>query len=262
MNLCLDLKLKKAPFYQMHKYQILVEYVGSNFRGWQIQKKGKTVQGLIQEKISKLLKQKILIFGSGRTDTGVHAVEQSAHFECKNKINHLDKFIKSINHFLNKEGVAILKIKKKNNNFHARFSAKMRIYRYIIINRLGGTVLENNRAWHIMKELDIELMKKGAKKLIGTKDFSTFRASSCRAKSPVKTMKLVKIKSLKDKIEIEFKSQSFLQQQVRSMVGCLKYLGEKKWSLKKFDSVLRSKKRILCAPPAPPEGLYLMRVIY
>jgi tRNA pseudouridine38-40 synthase len=192
----------------------------------------------------------------------VHAVEQSAHFECKNQIYHLDKFIKSINHFLNKEGVAILKIKKKKNNFHARFSAKMRVYRYIIINRLGRPVLENDRAWHIMKKLDVKLMKKGAKKLIGRKDFSTFRASSCRAKSPVKTMELVKIKSSKNKIEIEFKSQSFLQQQVRSMVGCLKYLGEKKWSLKKFDRVLRSKKRILCAPPAPPEGLYLMRVIY
>ncbi len=246
----------------MYKYQILVEYVGSDFRGWQIQKKGKTIQGLIQEKISKLLKEKILIFGSGRTDTGVHAIEQSAHFECKNKIDNLEKFIKSMNHFLNKEGVAILKIKRKNNNFHARFSAKMRIYRYVIINRLSGPVLDNNRAWHIMKELDIKLMKKGAKKLIGTKDFSTYRASSCRAKSPIKTIKLVKIRSSKNKIEIEFKSQSFLQQQVRSMVGCLKYLGEKKWSLKKFDKVLKSKKRILCAPPAPPEGLYLMRVIY
>ena len=105
-------------------------------------------------------------------------------------------------------------------------------------------------------------MKKGAQKLIGTKDFSVFRASSCRAKSPIKTIKLVKIKSTKDKIEIEFRSQSFLQQQVRSMVGCLKYLGEKKWSLKKFESVMKSKKRILCAPPAPPEGLYLTRIIY
>ncbi len=246
----------------MHRYQILIEYVGSNFRGWQVQKKGNTIQGLIQEKISKLLKQKILVFGSGRTDTGVHAIEQSAHFDCDNKIHHLDKFAKSINHFLNKEGVSILSIKKKNNNFHARFSAKMRIYRYIIINRLSGPVLENNRGWHVMKELDLSLMKKGARKLIGTKDFSTFRASSCRAKSPIKTMKLVKIKSSKNKIEIEFRSKSFLQQQVRSMVGCLKYLGEKKWSLKKFESILRSKKRILCAPPAPPEGLYLTRVIY
>ena len=113
-----------------------------------------------------------------------------------------------------------------------------------------------------MKELDLDLMKKGAKMLIGTKDFSTFRASSCRAKSPIKTMRLVKIKSSKNKVEIEFRSQSFLQQQVRSMVGCLKYLGEKKWSLKKFESVMKSKKRVLCAPPAPPEGLYLVRVIY
>ena len=129
----------------MYRYQILIEYVGTNFRGWQVQKKGKTIQGLIQEKISKLLKEKILLFGSGRTDTGVHAVEQSAHFDCKKKIYQLDKFIKSINHFLNIEGVTILRVKRKNNNFHARFSAKMRIYKYIIINRLSRPVLENKR---------------------------------------------------------------------------------------------------------------------
>ena len=246
----------------MFRYQILIEYVGTNFRGWQIQKKGKTIQGLIQENISKLLKEKILLFGSGRTDTGVHAIEQSAHFDCRNKINKIDQFLKSINYFLQKEGVVVLKIKRKNNNFHARFSAKMRIYKYIIINRISGPVLEKNRGWHIMKKLDSKLMKKGAKKLIGTKDFSTFRASSCRAKSPIKTMKLVKIKTLKDRIEIEFRSQSFLQKQVRSMVGCLKYLGEKKWSLKKFESIIKLKKRTLCAPPAPPEGLYLSRIIY
>ena len=246
----------------MFKYQILVEYVGTNFRGWQVQKKGKTIQGLIQEKISNLLKEKIILLGSGRTDTGVHAIEQSAHFECKNEIKNFDKFLKSMNHFLKKDGVTILKIKKKSKNFHARFSAKIRIYKYVIINRLSSPVLDNNRCWHIMKELDVAAMKKGAKKLIGTKDFSTFRASSCRAKSPIKTMKYIKIKSYKNKIEIEFRSQSFLQQQVRSMVGCLKYLGEKKWSIKKFENVIKSKKRILCAPPAPPEGLYLARVIY
>ena len=246
----------------MFRYQILIEYVGTNFRGWQVQKKGKTIQGLVQEKISNILKEKIILFGSGRTDTGVHAIEQSAHFDCTNKINKLDSFLLSINHFLNKDGVTILKIKKRNNDFHARFSAKMRIYKYIIINRLSRPVLENNRGWHVMKELDLFLMKEGAKMLIGTKDFSTFRASSCRAKSPIKTMKIVKVKSSKNKIILEFRSQSFLQQQVRSMVGCLKYLGEKKWSLKKFESVMRSKKRDLCAPPAPPEGLFLERVIY
>ncbi len=175
---------------------------------------------------------------------------------------YFDRFLKSINYFLNKNGVAILKIRKKSNKFHARFSAKIRIYKYIIINRLSGPALENNRGWHIIKDLDLTVMKKGAKKLVGTKDFSTFRASSCRAKSPIKTMKYVKIKSLKNKIEIEFSSQSFLQQQVRSMVGCLKYLGEKKWSLKKFENVMKSKKRALCAPPAPPQGLFLVRIIY
>ena len=246
----------------MPRYQLLIEYAGTNFRGWQVQKNGKTIQGLIQKKISKLLKEKIILYGSGRTDSGVHAIEQSAHFECKNKIKKLDIFTKSINHFLNKYGITILKIKRKNHNFHARFSAKMRVYKYMIINRLGAPALEKNRGWHIMKELDLELMKKGAKKLIGTKDFSTFRASTCRAKSPVKTMKLVKVKSSNNRIEIEFRSQSFLQQQVRSMVGCLKYLGEKKWTLKKFENVMNSKKRSLCAPPAPPEGLYLFRVIY
>ena len=246
----------------MLKYQILIEYVGTNFRGWQVQKKGKTIQGLIQDKISVLLKEKINLLGAGRLDKGVHAIEQSAHFECKTKIINLNKFLKSINFFLNKDMVTILKIKKQNKDFHARYSAKMRIYRYVIINRISESVLDQNRNWHIINDLDIEMMKKAAKKLVGTNDFSTFRAASCRAKSPIKTMKSVKIKSKNKKIEIEFQSQSFLQQQVRSMVGCLKYVGEKKWSLKKFILVMNSKKRALCAPPAPPEGLYLVRVIY
>ena len=246
----------------MPRYQIYIEYEGTYFRGWQVQKKGKTIQGLVQEKISKILKENIILSGSGRTDAGVHAIEQSAHFDCKIRIKQIEKFLKSINYFLNKERIAILKIRKRNDNFHARFSAKMRIYQYIIYNRLSAPVLQSNRGWHIIKKLDLELMKKGAKKLIGTKDFSSFRASSCRAKSPIKTMKLVNLKSNKNKIIIEFRSQSFLQQQVRSMVGCLKYLGEKKWSLKKFEKVLKLKKRSLCAPPAPPEGLYLYRVIY
>ena len=246
----------------MARYQLLIEYVGTNFRGWQIQKKGSTIQGLIQEKLSKLLKEKIILNGSGRTDTGVHAIEQSAHFDCKNKIIDLAKFLKSINHFLNNKGIAITKIKKRSNEFHSRFSAKQRIYKYIIFNQISAPVIEKQRGWHVRKPLDLNLIKKGAKKLVGTNDYSTFRSSSCHAKSPIKTIKSIKIKSSKNKIEMEFKSQSFLQQQVRSMVGCLKYLGEKKWSLKKFIFVLNSKKRVLCAPPAPPEGLYLARVIY
>ena len=246
----------------MHRYQILIEYVGTNFIGWQIQSKGKSIQKLIQTKLSKLLKEKILLIGSGRTDAGVHATEQSAHFECKKEIQNLDKFIKSVNHFVNDMNISIINIKKRSINFHARFSAKQRIYKYVILNRLSRPSIDKERGWHIIKELDVTLMKEGAKKLLGTKDFSTFRSSSCNAKSPIRTMKSIKIKSIKGRIEIQFKSQSFLQQQVRSMVGCLKYLASKKWNLKKFDFVLKSKKKILCAPPAPAEGLFLEKVIY
>jgi len=246
----------------MHRYQVLIEYVGTNFVGWQIQSNGKSIQKLIQTKLSKLLKEKVSLLGSGRTDSGVHAIEQSAHFDCKKEIQNLKKFLKSINHFVNDMRVSIINIKKKKLNFHARFSAKQRVYKYIIFNRSSRPSIERERGWHIIKELDISLMKKGAKKLLGTKDFSTFRSSSCNAKSPIRTMKSIKIKSIKGKIEIQFKSKSFLQQQVRSMVGCLKYLAEKKWDLKKFDLVLKSKKRIFCAPPAPAEGLFLEKVIY
>ena len=246
----------------MYRYQVLIEYVGTNFVGWQIQSNGKSIQKLIQTKLSKLLKEKVSLLGSGRTDAGVHAIEQSAHFDCKKEIQNIDKFLKSVNHFVNNMGVSILSIKKKNLNFHARFSAKQRIYKYIIFNRLSKPSIEKERGWHIIRDLDISLMKKGAKKLLGTKDFSTFRSSSCNAKSPIRTMKSIKIRLIKGRVEIKFKSQSFLQQQVRSMVGCLKYLAEKKWDLKKFDLIIKSKKRTLCAPPAPAEGLFLEKVIY
>ena len=246
----------------MHRYQILIEYVGTNFIGWQIQPKGQSIQKLIQIKISKLLKEKINLVGSGRTDSGVHAIEQSAHFDCKKKIINLNKFLQSVNYFLNLKLVSITNIKKKNLNFHARFSAKQRIYTYIIFNRISKPSIEKNRGWHIRKKLDLKLMKKGAKKLLGTNDFSTFRSSSCNSKSPIRTIKSVKIKEVKNKIQIQFKSKSFLQQQVRSMVGCLKYLAEKKWDLRKFEGVFKSKKRTLCAPPAPAHGLFLEKVIY
>ena len=129
----------------MFRYQVLIEYVGTNFRGWQIQTKGKTIQGLIQERISKLLKEKITLYGAGRLDKGVHALGQSAHFESKKKIENLNKFLKSLNHFLNKEMITIIEIKKREKDFHARFSAKMRVYRYIIINRLSRPVIDRNK---------------------------------------------------------------------------------------------------------------------
>ena len=135
----------------MIRYQLLIEYVGTNFRGWQIQKKGSTIQGLIQEKLTKLLKQKIILNGSGRTDTGVHAIEQSAHFDCKNEIKDLTKFLKSINFFLNDKGIAIKKIKKRSNKFHSRFSAKQRIYKYIIFNQISEPMIEKKEVGMLEK---------------------------------------------------------------------------------------------------------------
>ena len=246
----------------MHRYQILIEYVGTKFIGWQIQKNGNSIQGLIERKLSKVLKQKITVVGSGRTDSGVHAIEQSAHFDFKEKIKDQKKFLNSVNYFLNKKLVSILKIKKKPTLFHARHSAKMRSYVYIIYNRESPTSLNKERGWHVRKKLNLNLMNKGAKKLIGTFNYSTFRSSSCGAKSPIRTIKKFTISKYKNTIQIRIKSRSFLQQQVRSMVGCLKYLGEERWNLKYFEKVFKSKKRSLCAPPAPANGLFLEKISY
>ena len=138
MNLCLDQKSKKVQIWIMHRYHIIIEYLGTKLVGWQIQSKGKSIQRLIQKNLSKLLHEKILVVGSGRTDAGVHAIEQSAHFDCKKKIQNLKIFIKSMSHFLNNKDVSIIDIKKKNLDFHARFSAKQRIYKYIIFNQLSA----------------------------------------------------------------------------------------------------------------------------
>ena len=246
----------------MNRYQILIEYLGTSFVGWQIQAKGISVQKIIQSTLSKLLKRKITLYGSGRTDSGVHALEQSAHFDLNFQIKNIDKLIKSLNYFLNKKKVSIIDIKRKKLNFHARHSAKERSYIYLILNRKAMSTINIDRVWHVRKKLDLNLIKKGAKILIGTHDFSTFRATNCNAKSPVRTMNGITITKSKNKIKFKFKSKSFLKSQVRSMVGCLKYLGEKKWSLIKFENVFKNKDRKKVAPPAPACGLYLEKIIY
>jgi len=246
----------------MNRYQILIEYDGTLFVGWQIQKKGRSIQKIVQSALTKLLKQNIILFSAGRTDSGVHAREQSAHFDVINNIQNINKLIKSLNFFLNNKKISIINIKKKKNNFHARYSAKERIYLYIILNRFSTSTLNENREWHIRKKLDINLIRKGAKKLIGTHDFSTFRSSNCGSKSPIRTINKIIVSKSDNRIKLKFKSKSFLKNQVRSMVGCLKYLGEKKWNLKKFESVLLKKDRKKVAPPAPACGLYLEKIIY
>ena len=246
----------------MFNYLIKIEYDGTNFVGWQSQKNGRSIQDSVEKALKKVLKNKIKISGSGRTDKGVHALSQYANFKSKKKINEKNFFLNSMNFFLKKRLISILDLQTVDKEFHARFSAKLRTYEYLIVNRQGNLSIDRNRAWHVKKKINLKLMKKGAKLLEGTHDFSIFRASSCSAKSPVKKMHPIKIINVNGKIKIRFTSISFLQNQVRSMVGCLKYLSTGKWSITDFKKAFLSKKRSLCAPPAPACGLYLLNVKY
>ena len=245
----------------MQRYKLDIEYDGTLFVGWQFQKNGLSIQEVLQNAIFNLSKEKVIITGAGRTDSGVHALAQVAHFDLKKKIKK-NNLLTGLNQHIGNNPINILKIKKVNKKFHSRFDAKVRTYQYVIINRQTPLALEKNKAWHIRKKINIYDMKKGAKLLLGTHDFSTFRSSSCGANSPIKTMKSISIKKNKDKIILRFMSKSFLQQQVRSMVGCLKYLGEGKWNITDFKKSFNSKSRMKCAPPAPACGLYLTKINY
>jgi tRNA pseudouridine38-40 synthase len=246
----------------MFNYLVQIEYDGLNFVGWQSQKNGKSVQDCIELALKKVLKIKIKINGAGRTDKGVHAYSQYANFKVRKKINDKKKFLDSINFFLQKKLISIINIHEKKENFHARYNAKLRTYEYLIMNRRGNLSIYKNRAWHVKKKMDLNLIKRGAKLLEGTHNFSTFRSSSCSAKSPIKKIYPIKISKIKDLIRIRISSKSFLQNQVRSMVGCLKYLSTNKWSINQFKKAFKSKKRNNCAPPAPACGLYLFKIKY
>ncbi len=245
----------------MQRYKIKVEYEGTPFVGWQFQKNGQSVQEVLQNAIFNFSREKVVVTGAGRTDSGVHALEQVAHFDLKKKMQK-KSLLPAINQNIRNKSVAVIKINKVNKKFHARYDAKKRTYLYLIINRQSPLAIQKNKAWHIKKKLDVQAMKKGAKLLLGTHNFSTFRSASCGAKSPIRTMEKILIKKNKDKITLQFTSRSFLQQQVRSMVGCIKYLGEGRWNLVNFKKTFKSKDRSKCAPPAPACGLYLQSVSY
>jgi len=246
----------------MFNYLIKIEYDGTNFVGWQSQKNGKSIQDSIEKALKKVLGTKIKVIGAGRTDKGVHAYSQVANFKLKKKIDNKKIFLNSINFFLKNKLISILDVKKQKKDFHARFSAVLRTYEYLIINRQGTLSIYKNKAWHVKKKIDLDLMKKGAKLFEGKHDFSTFRAASCSAKSPLKKIYPIKISKIGEIIKIKVSSKSFLQNQVRSMVGCLKHLSTYKWSLDDFKKAFKSKKRINCAPPAPACGLYLSKIKY
>ena len=246
----------------MYNFLIKIEYDGTKFVGWQYQKNGVSIQEKIEQALKKVLNCNIKIIGAGRTDKGVHAFSQFANFLVTKKIEDNNKFLNSMNFFLSKNLISIIEVKEKKKDFHARHHAKERVYEYQIVNRQGSLSIDKNKSWHIKKKIDMNLLKKGARLLEGTHDFSTFRAASCSAKSPIKKMNFIKILRREGKILIRFSSKSFLQNQVRSMVGSLKYLSTSKWNYDYFKKVFKSKKRVKCAPPAPACGLYLFKIKY
>ena len=245
----------------MPRYKAIVEYDGTNFEGWQSQPNGNTIQQFIEDSFIKISLKKIKIFGSGRTDSGVHALGQVFHFDYDEELD-CKKIKVSCNHFLRDHLISILSLEKTDSDFDARRDATMRTYLYKIVNRKSPLALSKNKAWHLITELDFESMKQAAKIFLGEHDFSTFRSSSCEAKSPVRDIKVSNLSQVNEEIIYEIQSRSFLQHQVRSIVGAIKLVGEGKWALTDIKSALDSKDRKKCAPPAPSCGLYLKEVKY
>jgi tRNA pseudouridine38-40 synthase len=245
----------------MPRYKLLIEYDGGGFAGWQQQDTLPTVQGILESAVAKLHGVHCLVYGAGRTDAGVHAMAQVAHVDLPKA---WDPFVlrNAINGNVRPHKVVVLEAEETADDFHARFSATQRRYLYRIMNRRSPPALDSGKVWHVPQPLDVERMHEAAQVLVGNHDFSTFRAASCQALSPVKTLDVLKVSRYGDEIEIEAVSRSFLHNQVRSMVGTLKLVGEGKWTAREVEKALAAKDRAACGVVAPPQGLYLVHVGY
>jgi tRNA pseudouridine38-40 synthase len=245
----------------MPRYRLTIEYDGGPFVGWQRQDNGPSVQSALEEAIAKFSSEKVTVTGAGRTDAGVHAYGQVAHFDLEKEFA-AEKVRDALNHFLRPTPVAVTEAVIAAPDFHARFSATGRHYLYRIACRRAPLALERGHVWHVVHELDSDAMHAAAQALVGQHDFTTFRAAECQAKSPVKTLDRLDVRRAADEIHIEASARSFLHHQVRSMVGSLKLVGEGKWRTKQIADALAARDRSACGTVAPPEGLYLVRVDY
>ena len=245
----------------MKRYKCIVEYDGTNFVGWQRQLNGYSIQEAIEKSLEKIFQINIRIHGSGRTDAGVHARGQVIHFDLETSMD-ANKITSALNHYLQKELISILKIEEVNNDFDSRRDAILRTYEYLIINRKSPLAITKNKAWHISGDLNILAMQDSISIFKGEHDFTTFRSASCEAISPVRTIETAKMDQYQDQITITFESRSFLQHQVRSMVGALKLVGDGKWNKQDLLDSLVAKDRTRCAALAPACGLYLVKVVY
>ncbi len=245
----------------MPRYKIVIEYDGGPFVGWQRQASGASIQGEIEEAIKKFCGEHVTLQAAGRTDSGVHALGQVAHFDLE-KEQRADKIRDAVNFHLKPQPIAIISAEPVPDDFEARFSATARHYRYVIENRRAPLALEKGRAWLVPQPLDADLMHEAAQYLIGKHDFTTFRASQCQAKSPIRTLDRLDVRRFGTTIEITASALSFLHHQVRSMVGSLKMVGAGKWPPVKIRKVLEAKDRAQCGAIAPADGLYLVSVDY
>ena len=256
----------------MTRYKLTIEYVGSNYAGWQRQEEGgpKTIQGEIEAAIHAFSAQEVTIQCAGRTDAGVHAWGQVAHVDLDELSKPMEPFeiTKAINAHLRPQPISILHTEIVDEDFHARFAAKNKLYVYRILNRQSFPAIEQGRLWHIRRPLDVPAMHEAAKVLIGNHDFSTFRDSECQAKNPVRTLDRLEITSQSydphggAEIRIEAEAQSFLHHMVRNIVGTLTLVGEGKWSADDLKNALEARDRTKGGPTAPADGLYLQRIDY
>jgi tRNA pseudouridine38-40 synthase len=245
----------------MSRFRLTLEYNGGPFAGWQRQEGQPSVQGAIEDAIFKLSNERVTLTGAGRTDAGVHARGQVAHFDLTKDFPP-ETVRDALNAHLRPAPIAVIEAAAVAPDFHARFGAIVRHYEYCILNRRAPPALDAGHVWHVSHKLDAEVMHVAAQKLVGKHDFTTFRSISCQAKSPVKTLDRLDVARQGDEIVISASARSFLHHQVRSMAGTLKLVGEGKWTAKDVARALEACDRTACGPVAPPEGLTLIRVDY
>ena len=245
----------------MPRYKLTLEYNGAEFYGWQIQLHAKTIQGVLTDAIAKINGEPTMVQGAGRTDAGVHALGQVAHVDL---LREWDPFVlrNAINAGVRPHKVCVLLAELAPDNFNARFSGTKRHYLYRILNRRSPPTLELGQVWFVPVELDAAAMHEAAQILVGHHDFTTFRSTQSQAQSPMRTLDRLDVSRFGEFIEIRTESRSFLHNQVRSMVGSLKLVGEGKWRAPDLKAALEAKDRTACGVVAPPEGLYLVKVDY
>jgi len=245
----------------MPRYKILIEYNGAPFAGWQYQDNVPSVQRTIAAAIEMFSGEKVMVQGAGRTDAGVHALGQVAHFDLAS-VREPDTIRDALNAHLRPHPVAVLSAELVTADFDARRSAVRRHYLYRIANRRPDLALDRGRAWRVSRQLDANAMHGAAQRLVGKHDFTTFRSTECQAKSPEKTLDRLDVSRVGDEVHVSAVARSFLHNQVRSMVGSLVLVGDGKWSSDDLARALAARDRAACGPVAPPDGLYLVRVDY